>query len=135
MISGAIDCGSENVIIEVRIIRHQGSSQVMRKVLQDLKKVVNVFVSVFDHDLERAEQLCRDEVPLLFASEMLDGHLDGCWLVRSVNTWYAMVSEGNATEEELAAVEVEDCIDVCLDLFIVPCDHWTESEVREASLC
>jgi hypothetical protein len=108
---------------------------VVRNFLQDMKKMVNVSISVFNYDLEWTEQLRRDEVPLLFASEMLDGDLDGCWLVRPVYTWYAVVSEGNAAEEELTAVEVEDCIDVCLDLFIVPCDHWAEGEVGEASLC
>lgn len=106
----------------------------MWQLLQDFEEVIKVFVSIFDNDLEWAEQFGGDQVSLLFTSEVLNWHLDSSGLVRSIALWNSMVSEWDTTEEEFSTIKFETGVNMSLNLLIVPSNNWPNSQILKLSL-
>lgn len=96
---------------------------------QDFEKEIDILCSIFNDNLEWTEQLGRDQFSLLLAPEVLNWHLDGCRLVRSVLAWYRVIAQRRSTEQQLGAIQFKTCLYVPFNLFIVPGYHWTKCQI------
>lgn len=92
----------------------------MRELLEDFQEEFDVFVSVLDDNLEGTEQLGGEEFSLFLSTEVLNGNFDRCGLIGAIFGWNLMVSERLASKEKLSSVQLEDSIDVCFDLLVIP---------------
>ena len=71
----------------------------MWQVLECLHQKVNVFVSVFNNNLEWAKKLSGNKISLLNTSEMLQWNLNSSWLKSTVLWWNLMVSKWHSSEQ------------------------------------
>jgi len=71
MILSTIQSVSENKICEYRVIRYQSCSQKVWKIVENLEHSINIFVTVFDNDLEWAKELGGEKFSLLLSSKVL----------------------------------------------------------------
>ena len=65
---------------------------------------------------------------------MFERHKDSGWLESAIYLWDSVSLQWGTTEENLGSIEFKDGIQVCLNLLIIPGEHWPNSQVFERSL-
>jgi len=86
------------------VVRNDGSGEMMRKFLEDLKKVFNIFITIFNNNLEGSKEFSAYKISLLFSSEVLEGDLDGSWFVRAIALWNGVVFERYTSTHQLSTI-------------------------------
>jgi len=134
VVRGSVDCVSEHVVGENRIVRDQGGSQVVGKVIEQLHDLRELAGSVLGDDLERAEQFGGQQLSLPGVVEMLQRHLDCSGLIGAILGWDTVVLQRGSTEQELGSIESKDSVNMSLDLVVVPGEDRADGEVLQVSL-
>ena len=75
-VSRSVDCGSQDTVLECRVVAYHGRCQVMRYALKNLQHRVEVLVAILDDNLERSEQFGGDQLEI-FAGQRCQGYLNG----------------------------------------------------------
>ena len=106
----------------------------MRNAFADIEHGVDLGIPILRHDLERSEQLGRQELSLPLAAEVLEGHEDGRGLPSAVTRWNGVALERSTSKENLSAIQLKNSINVRLDCFVGPSEDWPDRQVLQASL-
>jgi len=130
-VGGAVEGRTEHLVVERIIVAHHRSSEVMRHALHDVEHHVQGGVVVLHHDLERPEQLSRQQLEVLHESR--EGHLDRRRLESTVFRWNRMTRERDTAEQQLGAVDLHDLGDVGTDLLVGPGHDRSDGEVLQLS--
>jgi len=107
---------------------------VVRARLHNIQNLVNIIVAIFCHDSEGSKQFGCQKLSLGCTSEVSQRHKDCSWLPCSVNCWDGVVLKWFATKENFGAVKLKNCINVSLNLSVVPGEDWANSQVFEVTL-
>ena len=103
-VGSSIDCVAEDVVCEDRVIRNDSRCQVMRDAFTDIEDSLDLSVAILSHDLERSEELSREQLSLPLTAEVLERYEDASGLPRAIFSRDLMVLQGCASENYLSAI-------------------------------
>jgi len=131
---GAVHSVTQDVVSEDWVVGDAGGSQVMWAGLHNTQNFLNFSVTVLSHESEWSEKFSGQKLSSLLCHEVLERHIDGSWLIRSVAWWDRVVLKRNTTPKKFGTVELKAGVNVCLDSCVVPGENWTDGQVVQITL-